>query len=137
MARCVLGSVFILASIDKIQYPRDFARIIMAYNVLPNKFAIFIAFTLPWIELCLGVFLIIGIYIRESATILSFLLIGFLIAIAYKALNGGIQSCGCFSLKESNRENVIILIIRDVIFLVCGLSLAFFYKKQPKIRKTI
>jgi uncharacterized membrane protein YphA (DoxX/SURF4 family) len=126
-----LGGVFIYASIDKIAYPKEFASIVMRYQILPEKLAIYFAFLLPWVELFLGIFVILGFFVRESAISLSFLVMIFIIAIVIRSLAGPIGNCGCFSITSSGTtQSIAFLIFRDVLFLVCGLILAL--PKQAK-----
>ena len=124
VARLVLGSIFIYASIDKISYPENFIKIVQNYNILPEFLIIIIAYILPWIELILGIFLIAGFFIRETALVLSSLILVFIIAISIKALNGTIDDCGCFNkLSILSSSNIVFLILRDVLFLLFGIIL--------------
>jgi uncharacterized membrane protein YphA (DoxX/SURF4 family) len=129
LARLILGGVFLLASVDKIFHTKKFVTIVIGYQILPPKIAIFFAFILPWLEFFLGLFLILNLFVRESTFVLSFLLLSFIAAIAFKALSGDIENCGCFSLNSSNSHNVFFLLIRDVLFLICGLTILFLHKK--------
>jgi putative oxidoreductase len=136
-ARFLLGGVFIYASIDKIVYPKEFASIVTRYQILPEKLAIYFAFLLPWVELFLGIFVLLGIFIRESAISLSFLVMIFMVAIAIRALSGPIGNCGCFRITSSGTtQSIVFLIFRDVLFLLCGLILAL-TNKAEKLRLSI
>ncbi len=136
-ARFILGGVFIYASLDKIAYPKEFASIVTRYQILPEKLAIYFAFLLPWIELFLGIFVILGFFVRESAISLSFLVMIFMIAIAIRSLSGPIGNCGCFSITSSGTtQSIAFLIFRDVLFLLCGLILAL-TNKAEKLRLSI
>jgi uncharacterized membrane protein YphA (DoxX/SURF4 family) len=130
-ARLILGGVFIYASIDKIAYPKEFASIVVRYQILPEKLAIYFAFLLPWIELFLGILVILGFFVRESASSLSFLVLIFMIAITIRSLAGPIGNCGCFSITPSGTtQSIAVLIFRDVLFLICGLVLALTNKAK-------
>lgn len=131
IARFILGSVFIYASMDKIAFPNEFTKIVINYHILPNKLAIYFAFILPWIELILGTFLILGFYFRESALLLSFIIVVFIVAIFIKSLKGPIDNCGCFRILSDNiQSNTFVLIIRDVLYLALALYIAFFKKRD-------
>jgi len=124
-ARLILGGVFIYASIDKIAYPKEFAAIVMRYHILSERLAIYFAFFLPWLELFLGIFVILGFFVRESALSLSFLVLIFMIAIMIRSIAGPIGNCGCFSLHPSGTsQSLAFLVFRDIFFLLCGLVLA-------------
>jgi len=122
LARLIFGGTFIYASLSKIAFPTAFAEIVNNYGILPSSLSKLAAFSLPWIELILGIFLITGIFIRESAFFLSFLIIIFMAAIIHKALNGTVGDCGCFSIGSLNETQSIVLIItRDVLLLLLGI----------------
>jgi uncharacterized membrane protein YphA (DoxX/SURF4 family) len=81
---------------------------------------------LPWIELILGIFLIIGIFARFSAIILSSSLVVFMILIGINSLNGTIENCGCFpSYSIFSSSNIVFLFSRDILFLLFGLIIIF------------
>ena len=126
LARMILSSIFIYASIDKITDPQKFAQIIENYQILPQFMVIGVAHLLPFIEIIAGICLIVGLFVRVSAIVLSSLLVVFMSAIGIKSMNGTIESCGCFSISSPvSGSSVIYLIIRDVIFLLFGLIIIF------------
>jgi uncharacterized membrane protein YphA (DoxX/SURF4 family) len=134
-ARLILGGVFIYASVDKIAYPKEFAAIVMRYHILPERLAIYFAFFLPWLELFLGVFVILGFFVRGSAISLSFLVLIFMIAIMIRSIAGPIGNCGCFSINPSGTsQSLAFLIFRDIFFLLCGLVLALANKAKKQQR---
>lgn len=134
-ARLILGGVFIYASIDKIAYPKEFAAIVMRYHILPERLAIYFAFFLPWLELFLGVFVILGFFVRGSAISLSFLVLIFMTAIMIRSIAGPIGNCGCFSITPSGTtQSLAFLIFRDIFFLLCGLVLALANKAKKQHR---
>lgn len=136
LARIILGSIFIYASIDKITDPQKFAQIIDNYQMLPQFMVIGVAHLLPFVELILGIFLIVGLFVRISAIVLSSLLMVFMIAIGIKSMNGTIENCGCFSISSPvSNTNVIFLMLRDVIFLLFGLIIIF-PKGMKRLNKT-
>jgi uncharacterized membrane protein YphA (DoxX/SURF4 family) len=130
VARAIMGGTFIYASIDKIAFPSDFAKIVMNYNILPTQLAIYFSFLLPWLELFLGIFLIIGLFVRESAVLLSSLLLIFMAAMIIKSINGGVQNCGCFSISSHKIENIYFSLLRDVLLFGCGIAVIYLYKKH-------
>lgn len=132
--RFILGGIFIYASIDKIRNPHDFAQIIYDYQLLPDIFIYFVAVTLPWVEMVTGLFLISGVFTRTSSIILSSLLLAFIVAFIISEIRGFNISCGCFSNEEKGfSDSLIILIIRDMIMLIPGLVIIFFYKPKKQL----
>jgi len=129
--RFILGGVFIYASIDKIAFPKEFTRIVINYHILPENIAAYFAFLLPWIDLFLGIFLIVGIFVRESALALSPLLLVFIAACIIESINRTLYNCSCLSARSANSENIFILICSDTFYLLCGL---FVFTKEHKMR---
>jgi len=102
--RVLLGGVFVYAAYTKLRAdPLLFAMAIDAYKVMPEGMAIGAARVLPWVELALGIALVVGIWLRVTATAATALLAVFFTAMvhAYQpdAKEGQI-SCGCFGLGE-------------------------------------
>jgi uncharacterized membrane protein YphA (DoxX/SURF4 family) len=119
-ARLILGSVFVYASVDKIAHPREFARVVVNYGVLPAEAAVYLAYVLPWLELGLGVLLVAGFRVKATSLGLSSLLVVFAAAVLIKHLNGGAGGCGCFSVG-GGPESLAVLLGRDLALLACGL----------------
>jgi len=123
-ARLVLGEVFIYASLDKIAFPEEFAKIVMNYGILPVEMAIYFAYLLPWVELILGIFLVAGLFVRETALALSSLLLVFMAAIVIRSLDGPLENCGCFSVIGSGSDRgILTLLLKDILLLVLGACL--------------
>ena len=97
--RFLLGLIFVYASYDKILDPEKFARDISNYHVVPFGLENTIAIILPWLELIIGLGIIIGVCINASVFISGGLLIVFIILIAQAILRGFNIDCGC-GLKE-------------------------------------
>lgn len=118
MARLILGGTFIYASFDKLAFPAEFASIVSNYDILPNKIGPLFAYILPWSELFLGIFLVVGLFIRPTAVLLSFLLSVFMIAIILKSIEGEIENCGCFAIMGGQGgQSLISLIMRNILLL--------------------
>ena len=99
MIRFLLGLIFVYASYDKILDPEKFARDISNYHVVPFGLENTVAIILPWLELIIGLGIIIGVCINASVFISGGLLIIFIILIAQAILRGFNIDCGC-GLKE-------------------------------------
>ena len=99
MIRFLLGLIFVYASYDKILDPEKFARDISNYHVVPFGLENTIAIILPWLELIIGLGIIIGVCINASVFITGGLLIVFIILITQAILRGFNIDCGC-GLKE-------------------------------------
>ena len=123
--RFIIGGYFIYASIDKIIDPYDFARMIEAYqfsssiglSFLDTSLALF----LPWLELILGICLILGIILDEVNDLIIALLVFFIIMLFQAYLKGLDISCGC-SAEDSSLSSAI---IRDFALLFACLLIKF------------
>lgn len=130
ICQIILGGTFIFASIDKIIHPLEFSRIILNYKLLPQNFIIVAGIIISWTELIFGIFLVLGIFIRKSAFVLSSLLLIFIFAISINLIRGLDINCGCFSTNPNEAgSSGILLILRDIIFLIPGILILFFNKK--------
>lgn len=126
--RLVLGFTFIYASLDKIVHPDQFARIVYNYKILPHFLINIYAVTLPWVELCAGLFLILGIFTESASLLICFLLLVFIVAISINLYRGVNLNCGCFSTNPAGKKEGANLLIKDFIFLYLGITIFFFNK---------
>ena len=128
ITRILLGLIFIIASIDKIIDPAGFARDISNYHFVPFGFENIIAIILPWLELFIGLGLILGIMVDGASVISGILLILFIILIFQATIRGFNIDCGC-GLKEGElvgwRK-----IFEDFIFLF---GAYFIWKRKVKV----
>lgn len=97
--RLVLGVVFIYASYDKILDPSKFARDISNYHIVPFGLENTVAIILPWLELFIGIGIVLGIYIDGNTLLSAFLLLLFNFLIFQAMVRGFNIECGC-GLKE-------------------------------------
>jgi len=61
LLRIYLGGLFIYASMYKINYPGEFAETIASYQLLPFWAVNVTALIMPWVELVIGVLLVLGV----------------------------------------------------------------------------
>jgi uncharacterized membrane protein YphA (DoxX/SURF4 family) len=112
IGRLVLAGIFIYAGYAKIalptMHPRPpiglalsfFAMQVDSYQVLPPWGVNFVAHTLPFAEITLGVLLLIGWQLRIWATLTTLLILGFF-AVVVRSYAAGMQiNCGCFANPE-------------------------------------
>ncbi|OEU64388.1 MAG: hypothetical protein BBJ57_08625 [Desulfobacterales bacterium PC51MH44] len=125
--RWFLGLTFIYVSYHKIIAPAHFAKIIYGYYLFPDFSINLIAIVLPFLELCAGLALILGIYPRSAALIILGMLFVFMIAISINLSRGMEFDCGCFSFSEAGYTySAWQLLIRDIFYFACGLQVLFF-----------
>ena len=95
-ARVVLGGIFVFSGAMKITDIGMFQANVEAYRLLPVAFIAPFAIALPWIELLVGIYLVIGLFLRPTAIAAALLLAMFAAAITQNILTGNIEhSCGC------------------------------------------
>ncbi|OQY09304.1 MAG: hypothetical protein B6I30_10030, partial [Desulfobacteraceae bacterium 4572_187] len=110
------------ASIDKIAFPSEFARIVENYDILPVFLIKPVAIILPLLELVLGLFLLVGLFVRQSALSLTILLIVFMIIIGIRSYKGSLEDCGCFSQSSFlTTSNIFMIFLRDFMFIGLGI----------------
>ena len=100
--RIVLGAIFIYAAYAKLAESwRLFAAGIASYEVLPMWAVEILARTLPWLELLIGVLLIVGRWLRVSTLATSGLLLVFFGLMVRARIKGMTIDCGCFGPGET------------------------------------
>lgn len=97
LCRWISGCIFILSSYHKIMDPCRFASDISHYQIAPLVLINLIAITLPFIELLLGIALIVGILPRGAALGIMFTLLFFITLLSINVIRGLDFSCGCFN----------------------------------------
>ena len=130
ISRIILGLVFIYASYDKILDPVSFSSNIDNYHISPVALNNLAALIIPWLELIIGICLLIGVFL-DGASLISIALLVFFIFIISQAYVRGISlHCGCFkSVTSMDFQNLRIdmlkRIFEDIIFLILGLIVYF------------
>lgn len=94
--RLFLGVTFIVSAVTKLPMRTDFIDMVKGYNMLPDSLASAYGTVLPWLELLIGVFLVLGILVRFSA-LGTFLISATFMAANIGAIVQGKEQCGtCF-----------------------------------------
>lgn len=132
--RLILGGVLLVAGALKVSDPYSSATSVRAYQILPVDLANFLGFVLPFAEVVIGIFLIVGIWVRLNAIAGGALMVMFIIAIGQAWIRGISLDCGCFGkggLLETDELpvwNYTIEIARDIVLAV----FAFYIYRFPK-----
>lgn len=98
--RVVIAGLFLFAAWQKLfdpnAGPQKFALAINSFKILPEHLVHLATGVIPWLEvLCAGLVLV-GVWTRAAATVLTLLLVGFTAAVISVLLRGMNVSCGCF-----------------------------------------
>ena len=101
LGRLALAAIFLWAAYAKLRDPWVvFAIEIDAMQMVPHATAEFVARTLPWFELLLGVLLVTGLQLRYVASAATALLAVFFTTLVILYLRGFQGDCGCFGPGE-------------------------------------
>ncbi len=96
--RFIIGGFFIAVGLDKIIEPyQNFLYVVQGYQLFPEMLEEIVARVFPWMELLLGLFLVLGLWLKW--TLRSFLLIvsSFILIILQALVRRlPIEFCGCF-----------------------------------------
>jgi len=143
LARLILGGVLLAAGGLKVFKPTDSANAVAAYKLMPTELAHLIGYALPWLEVAIGLLLIVGFMVRPAAVFSGLIMIVFIGAIASVWTRGMLIDCGCFggggeidpSLASEVRRTYFIEIMRDLGLALAALYLYFFPYGKLSIEK--
>jgi uncharacterized membrane protein YphA (DoxX/SURF4 family) len=93
--------VLVAAGALKVGHASDFASTIAGFRILPQPLVGPMAVGLPFFELALGVYLLIGLYTRVAALIAFIEFVVFGGAIASVVIRGIPIACGCFGQADT------------------------------------
>jgi uncharacterized membrane protein YphA (DoxX/SURF4 family) len=96
-ARLGLAGVWIVAGALKVGDLAASARAVNAYRLMPYEAAEVVGAVQPFLEIALGLLLLIGLAVRLSAGISAVLLLVFIAGIVSAWSRGLAIDCGCFS----------------------------------------
>lgn len=118
IGRLVLGGIFVYAGISKIFFPNThlwpmfvlkfsvsvnlttFGQQVESYKLLSPAGVDFVAHTLPFAEILLGLMLLIGWQLRIWASLVTLLMLGFLTLVTRAYVLHMDINCGCFATPE-------------------------------------
>ena len=95
-ARLILGGVLFAAGLLKYQHLDKSQMAVRAYELLPISLANFMGVVLPFVEIAVGILLILGAAIRISSMVGGILMLMFIIGISQAWARGLSIDCGCF-----------------------------------------
>jgi uncharacterized membrane protein YphA (DoxX/SURF4 family) len=125
-ARLYLGGVFILACLHKIADPGAFALDVATYQFLPLALVNLFALVVPWVELVVGVMIVVGFRTRAAALIIVGLMLAFMVALGWALHLDLDMSCGCFASSGEADPISAMTMLRDAGWLALGLYVLFF-----------
>ncbi len=138
LARLILGAVLLVAGALKVPNLPKSAMAVRAYEMLPIPIANFLGYTLPWIEIGLGLLLIVGVTVKISGALGGLTMLAFIIAIAQAWARGLSIDCGCFGgggAIDPEDTKYLSEIIRDIGLMALGIFLYLYPKGRFAIEK--
>ena len=96
--RIFIGLVLFISGSEKLISPyQNFLYVIQAYEMLPSWLERLAALGVPWVELFVGIFMILGLWIHWSLKGALLLFASFIIIVGQALLRHlPIDQCGCF-----------------------------------------
>jgi len=96
LARLLVSGTFVFSGATKLLSHSQFVDTVTGYHILPHSLATAYGVALPWVELVIGAYLLLGILIRPSAFAVVLMGISFMVA-NVSAIVRGDEHCGsCF-----------------------------------------
>ena len=99
--RVLIGALFVLAGTLKIGHFDELAASIAAFRILPDAVVGPLAVLLPFFEVGLGLYLILGLFTRTAAAVAAGMLVLYAAAIASAVVRHMPVSCGCFGPQDT------------------------------------
>jgi uncharacterized membrane protein YphA (DoxX/SURF4 family) len=149
IGRLVLGGIFIYAGFSKLLLPNthlwpifvlkfslsmnlsSFAQQVESYKMISPEASQVVAHTLPFVEIVLGLLLLIGWRLRVWSAAVTLIMAGFLTAVTRAYLLHMDIDCGCFGIPEKLTG---MTVVRDGAFTALALLMtvfAFIEAREP------
>jgi uncharacterized membrane protein YphA (DoxX/SURF4 family) len=130
LVRLGLAAVFLVAGGLKVTDLDASGRAVVAYELMPPDAAMTVGAVQPFVEMALGLLLLLGLATRLAAWISAALLVAFISGIVSAWARGLNIDCGCFSkgghLPPGQTPDYLPEILRDVVFLAMAIFLIIF-----------
>jgi uncharacterized membrane protein YphA (DoxX/SURF4 family) len=142
IGRLVLGGIFVYAGFSKLLMPNNahlwpmfflrfsistnlttFAQQVESYKLISPEASQVVAHTLPFVEIVLGLLLLIGWRLRIWATAITAIMVGFLAVVTRAYLLHMDINCGCFGTPEKLTG---MTIVRDGALVALALLMTIF-----------
>lgn len=121
--RILIGSLFVVIGVTKIMEPyQNFLYVVQGYEILPAMLEDIVARVFPWIELFLGLFLVLGLWLKWVLRAFVVLMVAFIGIISQALIRKlPLEYCGCFGgLFSSDIQHTLIM---DICLLLLMISL--------------
>lgn len=123
VSRLLIGGMYIYASFYKVIEPGSFAKSIWYYHLVPGSMINLMAIVLPWLELVVGIALIVGVAYRGAVLWANLMLVVFIVALVTTIARGIDIDCGCFRAAASGTHSAWLAMLFDVGAMFLGAQL--------------
>jgi uncharacterized membrane protein YphA (DoxX/SURF4 family) len=137
VARLLLGVVWIIAGALKVGDLTASGRAVVAYRLLPPSFATVLGSVLPFVEIAVGLLLVVGLATRLSAVVSAVLLVAYIIGIASVWVRGLRIDCGCFGAGGDLAANAQPTYFSETIRDIALLAVAVYLIVRPRTRLSL
>jgi uncharacterized membrane protein YphA (DoxX/SURF4 family) len=120
-SRILLVGIFLYTGYIKLESPLQFAAILSGYKLFPDSLIVPITYYFPWVEIALGVLLLVGWKIRYVSLGACGLLASFIAVLTITYFRGIDANCGCFSFDDRITP---LTILRDGLIILPAIYLA-------------
>jgi uncharacterized membrane protein YphA (DoxX/SURF4 family) len=124
LCRAVPAALLLWAGVAKAFDHRGAILAVDAYDVLPEAAVRGVATALPWIEISVGLLLVLGLFTRLAGVATALLATVFIAAMGQAKARGLQIDCGCFGAGGAGAGVSWFDILRDVPIVLAGLYLA-------------
>jgi len=141
--RLVLGTILIMAALGRLPEGARFVDVVTGYGLLPRDVARAYGSVLPWLELAVGLCLVMGLLSRLAAGASIMMVISFIVANGTSVFGYEYwydESCGCFGfflMKTSDAliVDVVMTAMALIILLNGGGFLSLGSLMWPRLKK--
>lgn len=98
IVRVLCGILFIVSGFEKLIVPyQNFLYVVQSYECLTIPLEEAVARVMPWIELFVGVFMVLGLWLKVTLRVQAAMITSFLVVVGQAMARGlPITECGCF-----------------------------------------
>jgi uncharacterized membrane protein YphA (DoxX/SURF4 family)/thiol-disulfide isomerase/thioredoxin len=143
--RLILGTIFVVAAVSKLQNITNFINTVASYEILNYHLSTIYGYLVPLGELIIGCVLILGVFVKFAAALSIPLLISFMVASSYAIANSAGGACGCFgtflALSHQLALTIDILMLAGAVVLFLNNATAFmnigYFTKRLKMTPAV